>query len=68
LRVKHPKYLPYGFTDQGMAMLSSILKTVQAIAINIQIIRVFVKKKADDADRIRLNVKDQKRATPDKKK
>jgi hypothetical protein len=40
---KHSKYLPYAFTEQGIAMLSSVLKSKQAVAINIQIMRVFVK-------------------------
>lgn len=35
--------LPLAFTEQGVAMLSSVLKSQQAIAINIQIMRVFVK-------------------------
>jgi hypothetical protein len=40
---KHSKYLPYAFTEQGVAMLSSVLNSKQAIAVNIQIIRVFTK-------------------------
>jgi hypothetical protein len=39
----HLKYLPYAFTEQGVAMLSSVLNSKQAIAVNIQIIRVFTK-------------------------
>lgn len=35
------KYTPYVFTEQGVAMLSSVLNSEQAIAINIQIMRVF---------------------------
>lgn len=42
-RGKHSKYLPYAFTEQGIAMLSSVLKSKQAIAVNIRIMRVFVK-------------------------
>ncbi len=37
--------MPYVFTEQGVAMLSSVLNTDRAIEINIQIIRVFVKLK-----------------------
>jgi hypothetical protein len=37
------KYLPFAFTEQGVAMLSSVLKSRQAILVNIQIMRVFVK-------------------------
>lgn len=36
------KYRPYVFTEQGVAMLSSVLNSKQAIAVNIQIMRVFV--------------------------
>ncbi|MCK4677681.1 MAG: ORF6N domain-containing protein [Bacteroidales bacterium] len=35
--------LPYAFTEQGVAMLSSILNSEQAIRVNIHIIRVFTK-------------------------
>jgi phage regulator Rha-like protein len=37
------KYLPYAFTEQGVAMLSSVLNSKQAIAVNIQIVRVFAR-------------------------
>ena len=37
--------LPYAFTEQGVAMLSSILKSDRAIEVNIQIIRLFTKMK-----------------------
>ncbi len=36
------RYLPFVFTEHGIAMLSSILKSKQAIAVNIQIIRTFI--------------------------
>jgi len=35
--------LPYVFTEQGVAMLSSVLKSETAILVNIQIIRIFTK-------------------------
>ncbi len=35
--------LPYAFTEQGVAMLSSVLNSKQAIQVNIQIIRIFTK-------------------------
>lgn len=35
------RYLPYVFTEQGVAMLSSVLNSKQAIIVNIQIIRTF---------------------------
>ncbi|MCD7779827.1 MAG: ORF6N domain-containing protein [Candidatus Gastranaerophilales bacterium] len=37
------QYLPYVFTEQGIAMLSGVLKSKCAIEINIQIMRTFVK-------------------------
>ena len=42
---KHSKYLPYAFTEQGVAMLSSVLNSETAIQVNIQIIRLFTKMK-----------------------
>jgi hypothetical protein len=35
--------LPYAFTEQGVAMLSSVLRSERAVAVNIQIMRAFVK-------------------------
>ena len=40
---KHSKYLPMAFTEQGVAMLSSVLKSKRAIDVNIAIMRAFVK-------------------------
>lgn len=37
------RYLPYAFTEQGVAMLSSVLRSDRAIAVNIEIMRAFVK-------------------------
>jgi len=42
-RGTHRKYLPYVFTEQGIAMLSSVLNSDRAIEVNIQIMRTFVK-------------------------
>ena len=39
------RYLPYAFTEQGIAMLSSVLNSERAIQVNIAIMRVFVKLK-----------------------
>jgi len=36
------RFMPYAFTEQGVAMLSSVLQSSQAIAVNIQIMRAFV--------------------------
>ncbi len=45
-RGEHSKYLPMAFTEQGVAMLSSVLNSKMAIEVNIQIIRVFSKMRA----------------------
>src|SRR3984893_7657042 len=37
------RYLPYVFTEQGVAMLSTVLKSERAIAVNIAIMRTFVR-------------------------
>lgn len=37
------RYMPFAFTEQGVAMLSSVLKSLKAIEINISIMRTFVK-------------------------
>lgn len=42
-RGQHSKYLPYAFTEQGVAMLSSVLNSPRAVAVNIEIMRAFVK-------------------------
>lgn len=36
------KYLPYAFTEQGVAMLSSVLRSKRAVHVNIEIMRAFV--------------------------
>ena len=40
---QHSKYLPYAFTEQGVAMLSSVLRSKQAVHVNIEIMRAFVR-------------------------
>lgn len=40
---KYSKYLPYAFTQEGVAMLSSILRSPKAVHANIAIMRAFVK-------------------------
>jgi len=42
-RGEHSKYSPMAFTEQGVSMLSSVLNSDRAIAVNIQIIRLFTK-------------------------
>lgn len=41
-RGAHAKYLPHVFTEQGVAMLSSVLHSDRAIQVNIEIMRTFV--------------------------
>ena len=40
---QHSKYLPYAFTEQGVAMLSSVLRSKRAVHANIEIMRAFVR-------------------------
>jgi hypothetical protein len=42
-RGQHRKYLPYAFTEQGVAMLSSVLRSGRAIKVNVEIMRTFVR-------------------------
>src|SRR6266852_4356363 len=42
-RGQHRKFRPYAFTEQGVAMLSSILRSDRAIEVNIAIMRAFVR-------------------------
>jgi len=42
-RGQNIKYRPYAFTEQGVAMLSSVLKSDRAVKVNIAIMRAFVK-------------------------
>ncbi len=51
------RYLPYVFTEQGVAMLSSILKSQRAIEVNIQIIRTFTKLREILATHVKLRKK-----------
>lgn len=42
-RGAHRKYRPYVFTEQGVAMLSSVLRSERAVQVNIEIMRAFVR-------------------------
>jgi phage regulator Rha-like protein len=42
-RGQNIKYLPYVFTEPGVAMLSAVLKSERAIDVSVQIVRVFIK-------------------------
>lgn len=37
------RYLPYAFTEQGVAMLSSVLRSPRAVLVNVEIMRAFVR-------------------------
>ena len=37
------RYLPYAFTEQGVAMLSSVLRSDRAVRVNVEIMRAFVR-------------------------
>lgn len=52
------RYFPYAFTEFGVAMLSSVLKSERAIAVNIQIMRTFtcLRETLLDNDQLRLKV------------
>ena len=41
--IKHSAFNPYAFTEQGVAMLSSVLNSERAIIVNIQIMRAFTR-------------------------
>jgi hypothetical protein len=41
-RGQHVKYSPHAFTEQGVAMLSSVLRSKRAVSVNIEIMRAFV--------------------------
>ncbi len=51
---KHSKYLSYAFTEQGVAMLSSVLNSQKAIEVNISIMRTFVKIRQYTLDYLQL--------------
>jgi len=42
-RGEHRKYAPMAFTEQGVAMLSSVLRSPRAVAVNVEIMRAFVR-------------------------
>lgn len=42
-RGQNIKYLPYAFTEQGVAMLSAVLKSKRAVQMSIMIVRAFIK-------------------------
>ncbi|MNE86618.1 hypothetical protein D3C80_1837360 [compost metagenome] len=54
----HQKYLPFAFTEHGVMMLSSVLKSDKAIQTNIQIMRIFtkVRQMLFDTTEIRIDI------------
>ncbi len=42
-RGQHQKYTPYAFTEQGVAMLSCVLRSPQAVQVSVEIMRAFVR-------------------------
>ena len=42
-RGQNIKYAPYAFTEQGVAMLSSVLRSPRAVMVNVEIMRAFVR-------------------------
>ena len=56
-RGKYSKYLPFAFTEQGVAMLSSVLNSEKAIEVNIAIIRAFVYIRQYALDNVELSDK-----------
>ena len=55
-RGEHAKYPPYAFTEQGVAMLSSVLRSKRAVQVNVEMMRTFVRLRrilAENADMAR---------------
>jgi hypothetical protein len=42
-RGRHPRFTPFAFTEHGVAMLSSVLKSERAVRVNVEIMRAFVR-------------------------
>ena len=51
------RYMPFAFTEQGVAMLSSVLRSEKAIEINIQIMRVFIQLRQNTLQFTEINQK-----------
>ena len=64
------RYLPLAFTEQGVAMLSSVLNSERAIEVNIQIMRIFTKIKQAlmDVTELRLAIEEIRRKTDNNSK
>jgi hypothetical protein len=62
------RYIPIAFTEQGVAMLSSVLKSDRAIEVNIQIMRTFTKLRRAllDNEDLRKELSELKQITEDR--
>jgi len=56
-RGKHRKYIPYVFTEQGVTMLSAVLKSKRAIQVSIQVVRTFIQLRELLATHTKLRIK-----------
>ena len=67
-RLKHSSALPRVFTEQGVAMLSSVLRSERAIYVNIQVMRVFtrLRQMVLDNEELRKELEDLKRITDER--
>ena len=67
-KFRRTSYLPYAFTEHGVAMLSSVLRSPRAIEANIAIIRVFVRLRSLAASTADLSARlDELERRPDRK-
>jgi hypothetical protein len=59
------RYMPMVFTEQGVAMLSSVLNSEKAISVNIQIIRIFtrIRQMLSDNTELRLGIEELRKKT-----
>lgn len=59
------RYQPFVFTEQGVAMLSSVLNSEKAISVNIQIIRIFtrIRQMLSDNTELRLGIEELRKKT-----
>ncbi len=59
------RYTPMAFTEQGVAMLSSVLNSEKAISVNIQIIRIFtrIRQMLSDNTELRLGIEELRKKT-----
>lgn len=70
-RGKHRKYLPFAFTEQGVAMLSAVLRSETAVKVSVQIMQAFVKMRKfisqNETLFLRINNIEQKQISMDNK-